>query len=86
VHGIVAIRKADCLIHQDGAHLKVCCASCDYVIPVGEKTVVDASWASTGVDMELAGILGQALPSLHPKQLHTRSTKRGPGHHLACDT
>jgi len=74
------------LIHQDGVHLKVCGASSDDVNPVGAKKVVDASWTSTGVDMLLAGIPGKALRSLLPKQFHTRSTKRGSGHHLACDT
>jgi len=64
-------------------HLKVCGASSDDVIPVGAKKVVDAS---TGVDMLLAGILGKVLRSLLPKQFHTRSTKRGSGHHLACNT
>lgn len=81
-HGVVA----NCLIHQDGVHLRVCGASFDDVIPVEANTVVHASWTSTGVDMLLAGILGQVLPPSLPKPFHTRSTKRGSGHHLACDT
>lgn len=57
---MLGVRNANCLIHQDGMHLKVCGASSDDVIPVWAKTVVDASWTSTGIDMLLAGILGQS--------------------------